>query len=99
MHRTQYRGGAGTIQKHKEPSAFQSLPRRTGTDQSTVLTSTMMDVALLFVGHGNPAPSSWHKQFLLLAQQYFGANYKPLLMVRSWYFGCRKTKNQFETRL
>ncbi len=51
------------------------------------------------VGHGNPAPSPWHKQFFLLAQQCFGATYEPLFLVWSWCFGCRKTKNRFETRL
>ncbi len=51
------------------------------------------------VVHGNPAPSPWRKRFLLLAQQCFGATYEPLFLVRSWCFGCRKTKNRFETRL
>ncbi len=51
------------------------------------------------VVHGNPAPSPWRKRFFLLAQQCFGATYEPLFLVRSWCFGCRKTKNQFETRL
>ncbi len=51
------------------------------------------------VVHGNPAPSPWCKRFFLLAQQCFGATYEPLFLVRSWCFGCRKTKNRFETRL
>ncbi len=51
------------------------------------------------VGHGNPAPSPWRNQFFLQAQQCFGATYEPLFLVRSWCFGCRKTKNRFETRL
>ncbi len=51
------------------------------------------------VGHGNPAPSPWRKRFFLLAQQCFGATYEPLFLVPSWCFGCRKTKNRFETRL
>ncbi len=51
------------------------------------------------VDHGNPAPSPWRKRFFLLAQQCFGATYEPLFLVRSWCFGCRKTKNRFETRL
>ncbi len=49
--------------------------------------------------HGNSAPSPWRKRFFLLAQQCFGATYEPLFLVRSWCFGCRKTKNRFETRL
>ncbi len=51
------------------------------------------------VGHGKPTPSPWPKWFFLLAQQWFGATYEPLFLVRSWCFGCRKTKNRFETRL
>ncbi len=54
---------------------------------------------LCLVVHGNPAPSPWRKRFFLLAQQCFGATYEPLFLVRSWCFGCRKTKNRFETRL
>ncbi len=51
------------------------------------------------VGHSNPAPSPWRKRFFLLAQQCFGATYEPLFLVRSWCFGCQKTKSGFETRL
>ncbi len=51
------------------------------------------------VGHSNPSPSPWRKRFFLLTQQCFGATYKPLFLVRSWCFGCGKTKNRFETRL
>ncbi len=50
-----------------------------------------------FCLHGNPSP--WHKRFFLLAQQCFGATYDSLFLVRRWCFGCRKTKNRFETRL
>ncbi len=46
------------------------------------------------VGH-----SPWRKRFFLLAQQCFGATNEPLFLVRSWCFGCGKTKNRFETRL
>ncbi len=49
--------------------------------------------------HSNPTPSPWRKRFFLLAKQCFGATYEPLFLVRSWCFGCRKTKNRFETRL
>ncbi len=51
------------------------------------------------VGHSNPAPSPWRKRFFFLAQQCFGATYEPLFLVRSWCFGCQKTKSGFETRL
>ncbi len=131
---------ARAIQKHKEPSAFQSLPQHPDATHRSILNkpkqtinnggccvaidvhgfanlhrhlntanptcsclAAISDMAVQsfcrLVGHSNPAPSPWRKRFFFLAQQCFGATYEPLFLVRSWCFGCQKTKSGFETRL